>query len=118
MSLFSKQQQDRLTTTRQQHVTGAALTLADSRGPIQLIVNPASTLAALAVSFPANPFDNQVVNISFGGTMTTGTVVTAMTVVANTGQGVIEPAAPGSSAAGKTVAYRYNASNSKWYRLY
>ncbi|GAB4052523.1 hypothetical protein [Spirosoma litoris] len=118
MSLLNKKQQARITLTTQTHVTGATKTLANADGPIQLIVNPAATLSALAVTFPATPFDGQVVTISAGGTMTTGTVVTALTVVANTGQGVLEPTAPGSTAAGKSVSYRYNLGLTKWFRLY
>lgn len=118
MSLLNKQQQERLTATQQIITTGSATTLANAKGPIQVLVNPAATLSAHAITFPATPVDGQTVSIVFGGTMTSGVVVTSTTVVANTGQGVIEPAAPGSKSAGTALAYRYNLANTKWYRLY
>jgi hypothetical protein len=53
---------------------GGAFTIATDR----VFVNPAATLATWVPTFPAGT-DDQQIRIYFGGTLTTGTVVTAVT---------------------------------------
>ncbi|OJW75697.1 hypothetical protein [Spirosoma sp. 48-14] len=118
MSLDISQRFARLSTTRQTITSGSATTLTNAKGPILVLVNPASLLSAHAITFPSAPFDGQRVRLIFGGTITAGNVVvTSCTVVANAGQSVLEPAAPGSKSAGTTLEYVYVASLTKWYRL-
>jgi hypothetical protein len=80
-------------------------------------VNPASTQASLTITMPAAPVDNQRVDISFGGTVTSGAVITSLTMAANTGQALLQSAAPSTGTAGTTISYKYSLSNTKWYRI-
>ncbi len=100
---------------KQTHTTGTSVTL--NNATTWLVVNPASVLSALSVTMPATPTDAQRIEISFGGTLSTGEVVTTLTLAANTGQAILESSTPTTVAAGETIAYRYNSSNLKWYRI-
>lgn len=82
-----------------------------------LLVDPPALLATLSITLPSTPTNGQLVNVSFGGTIINGTVVTALTILPNTGQSILQATTPTSMEAGETIAYRYNSSNSKWYRL-
>lgn len=97
------------------YTSGSTYTLPDNSSWV--IINPSSTVSTLAVTMPANPKDGQREDFSFGGTITSGTVVTSFSVIGNTGQGVIQSTAPASVQAGETISYRFNISLLKWYRI-
>ena len=66
---------------------------------------------------PATPTDAQSILISFGGTVTSGNgVVTALTISPNSGQTLIQSTTPSFVEAGDAIQYRYNLSNTSWYR--
>lgn len=98
--------------------TGTTVTVAPN---VQnLILNLAAT--TMAVTLPAAPYDNEVVTIS-----NSSTIVSTFSVTNNTGQTITQGAAPTSLAAQAAntaataqseVAYLYNASGSKWFRLH
>lgn len=80
-------------------------------------VNPGSTLASHTITLPAAPKNGQEVKIEFGGTLTSGTVVTTLSIAANTGQALIQPSAPTTAVAGDCLIYHYKTANAKWYRV-
>ena len=83
-----------------------------------IYINPASLAATLTLKFPTVPQDQDVVSIQFGGTITgVGTVVTALTLSANTGQTLVGTTLTAANA-GTSTCYQYRASNTTWYRLY
>lgn len=98
--------------------TGTTVTVAPN---VQnLILNLAAT--TMAVTLPAAPYDNEVVTIS-----NASTIVSTFSVTTNTGQTAVQGAAPTSLAAQAAntaataqseVAYLYNASGQKWFRLH
>jgi hypothetical protein len=96
--------------------SGSTVTVADST--THLIINPSATLSSLTVTLPAVPTNGKLVDISFGGTITTANaaVVTSFLVVANTGQGLIGTGTYGQVVTEDHIAYRYNSSLSKWFR--
>lgn len=102
----------KLNESSQTHTSGATLTIAN--GVNVLYINPSSTLTALAITLPATP-SNEIA-IYFGGTLTGGAVVTTLTISANTGQGIIQWSTPSTADAGDAIIYKWNSSNSKWYR--
>lgn len=102
-------------SVKQTHTSGTTVTI--SNATTWLIVNPASTLATLTITMPASPTDAQRIEINFGGTLTTGTVVTDITVAGNTGQSILQATTPSSLEAGEALSYRYNSTNLKWYRI-
>ena len=102
-------------TVSQIYTSGSTVTVNNTT--TWLIINPSATVAALAITMPATPYDNQYVDISTGGTITSGTVITTISVLANTGQTLIQPFALDVIAAGETLTYRYNLSQKIWYRL-
>jgi hypothetical protein len=83
-----------------------------------LIINPSSISAAMTITLPASPSSGQKVEISFGGTITSGNgVVTALSISPNTGQTIIQTSSPGYVQSGDAISYRYNSSNTSWYRI-
>jgi hypothetical protein len=98
--------------------TGTTVTVAP--GIQNLILNLAAT--TMAVTLPAAPYDNQQVTIS-----NASTVVSTFSVAANTGQSLVQGAAPTNLAAQAAntaataqseVAYIYNLANTSWYRIH
>jgi hypothetical protein len=95
-------------TTYLQPATGFAVTIGP--GVSDLILDPAGTLAAGAVTMPVGPGDRQKITVA------TSHTITALTVSANPGQTIA--GAPTTLVANTSFQYRYKASNSTWYRLY
>lgn len=102
--------------TSQDHTSGATVTIA--LGKKVLYINPASVLAALTITLPAAPRNNQVVSIPFGGTIVAGDpVVTSLTVAPNSGQTILDADPPTAGISGDQLMYRYKSGNTKWYRI-
>lgn len=87
--------------------TGFTYTIPDFIG--YTIINPAGVLATGQITMPPNPMDAQVINIL------TGKTITALTLVANSGQSFANTA-PTTLAAGTTISavFLLSASN-KWF---
>lgn len=96
-------------------LTGASLTLTAQQR--RLIVEPAGTIAALTVVFPAAStlVDNQLMGLC------TTQVVTALTLTAGSGTTILNgPTAllvPVATGAGSCVEWVYRAANTSWYRV-
>lgn len=75
-----------------------------------LILDPASTLAALTITFPVSPIQNQEVRISCSQ------IVTTLTFAPSGGDTVSN--APVAFAAGQGYGFIYNLTNTNWYRTY
>jgi len=96
--------------------TSGTQTINDATGIVY--INPATTASTLTLKFPANPQDQDIVSIQFGGTITgTSAVVTTLTLSPNTGQALLGTLLTGANA-GTSTCFQYRASNSKWYKLY
>ena len=67
--------------------TIGGIMIADNVG--MLIYNPETLQALTTITMPPNPIDGQYLTISFGGTITSGTVVTALTILGNVGQTIL-----------------------------
>lgn len=100
--------------TIQVHTSGTTVTV--STGVNILYVDPASTLATLTITLPATPNYRGTLDIFFGGTLTSGNVVTAITISPNSGQTKLEASTPGYVEAGEHISYQYRVANTKWYR--
>jgi hypothetical protein len=81
-------------------------------------INPASTQASLTITMPptATASDGQEVYFSFGGTLTSGTVITALTISANSGQSLVQ-VAPTTGVVGPQIGYRFRKTTTIWYRI-
>ncbi len=102
-----------LTTDREQvHTTGNAITVFNNRSI--LYVNPASTLATLTITLPSTPVNGQEVKISFGGTLTAGTVVTSLSIIGNVGQTILGSSSITSASAGDGYVFKYQSSSNLW----
>jgi len=104
--------------TRQVFSTGGA-TVTVTSGNSVLSIDPATTTASVTATMPASPTDLQEVEIHFGGTITTGIVVTSFTVLANSGQTFKDAAVPIGINALATDYYKWRWYNSKseWERV-
>jgi hypothetical protein len=100
--------------TRQSHTSGTTVTV--TGGNYILKINPSSTLASVTVTLPASPSDMDIVKIEFGGTLTSGIIVTALTISPNSGQTILDNTPPSSALADDYLEYQYDSSLSKWYR--
>lgn len=81
------------------------------------VIDPASTLASYTATLPASPTDGQVVMFVFGGTLTSGLIVTALTISPNTSQAIIDNTPPSSATSDDGLKYYWVSANSKWYRF-
>lgn len=98
--------------TTQVHTTGSAVTVGNSVS--WLIVNPATLLSSLNVTLKANPVDRDEVEISFGGTITSGNVITTLNI---SGGSVVGNINFSNIQVGDVIRYRYNNNNTKWYQV-
>ena len=73
-----------------------------------LYYNNASTTASATITLPAIPIDGHPLEIHFLS------AVTALTIVANTGQTISQQAAPTTAVAGKHYAFIYILSTQTW----
>lgn len=96
-------------STIQVYTSGGAVSI--NSGITWLIVNPASTEGTLQITLPLLPAQSEVVYISFGGTIATGTVISNLTIVGN----VLESTTPSLLEAGDNLTYKFY--NGNWYRL-
>jgi hypothetical protein len=99
------------TETQQTYTSGASVTCNDAT--TWLIIDPATLQSTLTVNLPSSPSANQDVLISFGGTLTTGVVVNTLTISPTP----LQATTPKFIEVGESVGYRWNATNSKWYRV-
>lgn len=83
-----------------------------------LIINPDSTLLSASITFPDTPVNGQILDISFGGTITSPGAVIARAVVLATSasQGIVGETNIGTVTTDDKLSYRYNSLNSKWYK--
>jgi hypothetical protein len=86
--------------------TGFSYTFA--AGVQVLVMNPAGTLAAGTITMPATPADGMTIAFS------SSQAITALVVLANTGQSIVS--AVTTLAAGAGAKYIYRLSNTTWYR--
>lgn len=101
--------------SRQVITTGSSGTV--SGGNYIVTFNPSSTLASYSLTLPASPSDMNVVEIEFGGTLTSGSIVTTLTILANSGQTIIDNTPPASATADNYLKYRYRTASAQWYRI-
>lgn len=96
--------------------TSGTQTINDATGIVY--INPASLAATMTIKFPANPQDQDVISMQFGGAITGVTaVVSVLTLTGNTGQSLVGTALT-SANAGTSTCYQYRKSNTTWYKLY
>ena len=76
----------------------------------------ASTAPTFTLTLPASPTDQQEVKIDAGGTLTSGTEVTTLTISPNSGQTIIQAVTPTTITVGEYISYVYRSATSQWYR--
>ena len=89
--------------------TGTVTIAANVRG---LYLDPPSLLASATIKLPT-AVDGQEIIILFGGTITSGAVVTSLTINGNGGTLIGTPAS--SAVAGTVIRYKYRLANTSWY---
>lgn len=104
-------------TTDSIQVITSGTTATINNGVNVVWVDPSSTLASLAITLPAIPHASKFITFYWGGTMTSGNVVTSISFVGNTGQAIINASLPSSILAGDfSISFKFRSSNSKWSR--
>lgn len=94
--------------SRQIPTTGFAITIANNIA--NLILKPAGTLATGTVTMPATPVDGQEVTIM------SSQIITALTVLANTGQSIDGTFTAAAFAANGFATWKYVLPDTTWYR--
>lgn len=79
-------------------------------------VNPTTTISSLTIILPATSQDRKEVEVNFGGTMTSGTIVTALTINGPNGQPPVQSNTPTSGSYGVTLTYPFDGSISRYRR--
>lgn len=108
-----------ISVTQQVHTTGTGLTV--NNATTWLIVNPTTQLSGLTVTLQPQPYDGQVIEISFGGTINSGVVVSGFNLLPNvTNDQDLLPTVVTTTIfeAGESISYRYKSSNKTWYRRF
>lgn len=103
--------------SQQVYTSGTTITVSNQGGDIWLLLNPSITSSTLTITLDSAPIDGQKIEISAGGTLTSGVVITSLTISANSGQVLLQNTIPTQIRAGETVSYRYKLSNTTWYRI-
>lgn len=88
-------------------------------GANEIIIDPSSTTATQVLTLPVSPPDGTIVNLHFGGTLTSGTIVTSFSVVPGSGAAIIDNSAPTTAVYGDYFRYHYyttNLGSPRWYR--
>lgn len=81
-----------------------------------LLVNPATVVSSLSITFCAAPYQTQIIRIVFGGTITSGNqVVTTLSILPNSGQSVVRKFPSVEAFAGDFLAFQYI--NTNWYQI-
>lgn len=102
--------------TRTVITSGSSSTV--SSGNRLVTFDPGSVLASYTLTMAAAPNDQDVLEIEAGGTVTGGNpVVTALSILANAGQTLVQVVAPTTMDSGEYIRYRYRTANTSWYRL-
>lgn len=96
---------------QQTYTNGSSITC--NNATTWLIINPSSLQSTLTINLPSSPSSNQDIIISFGGTMTSGIVVNTLTLSPSP----LQSTTPKYIEVGESISYRWNATNSKWYRI-
>lgn len=81
-----------------------------------LVINPASTVASLTITFPDTASYKNSLEILFGGTIAYGDeVITSITFTAGSGQTIIMPPESGPINSGTNFHFKYIVSTKTWY---
>lgn len=97
-----------------QFLSGTSGTVTDVSRIMVVNINPASTLSTFTLYMPASPISNSLLYIVGGGTMTSGTAVTTLTINGN-GNTVIGTSSSSLSVAGPNKLLSYT--QGKWFVL-
>jgi hypothetical protein len=100
--------------TNQTVTSGATATVTNYVN--NLFVNPASVLATHTLTLCPSPYNNQITNIYFGGTVTEdNTVVTLFTLLPNAGHTLSVAITNQTMVSGECITLRYVAATLKWH---
>lgn len=94
--------------------TGTSTTLGGSQYRYNIAINPPSVMSTYTINFPASPSVGTTVELSSGGTMTSGTTVTTLIINGN-GHTIIGTNPTTLTAGSATYKWNYNFSSGFWY---
>jgi hypothetical protein len=101
-----------ISDSKQTYTSGSSVIIASQVRA--LYVNPSSAIASLTITMLASPVDGEEILISFGGTITSGTVVTSLTISGNSGQSILGGSFITSASAGDGYTLKWEASTNLW----
>ncbi len=81
------------------------------------VYDPASLQANATITLPANPIDGQIQVIAFGGAITSGTVVTTLTLATTGGQTINVGTAAATGTIEQPLTFMFLAPLNKWYLI-
>jgi hypothetical protein len=98
--------------TRQSITSGISVTGTTANSLVTF--NFPAPISGFAYTFPLGPSDQQVVEFEAGGTLVTGTEITTLTLIANSGQNIIYKIPFNTVDVGDHAKFKWNASISSW----
>lgn len=81
------------------------------------VYDPAALQANATITFPANPYDGQIQAIAFGGAITSGTVVTTLSLATSGGQTINVGTAATTGTVEQPLTFQFLAPLNKWYLI-
>lgn len=80
-------------------------------------INPTTTISSLTLVLPTTSQDRKDVEVNFGGTLSSGTVVTTLTIQGPGGNAPVQSNTPTSASAGQVFTYRYDSTIARYRRI-
>ncbi|PRY29815.1 hypothetical protein CLV58_12577 [Spirosoma oryzae] len=80
-------------------------------------INPTSAIASLTLVLPTTSLDRKDVEVNFGGSINSGTVVTTLTINGPGGTTPVQSNTPGAASAGQVFTYRWDSTISRYRRI-
>jgi len=96
----------------QNYTSGSTMTVGNAVNVVQ--INPASVISALTITLPSTAHNSNEIQFYYGGTITSGTVITSMAFTPPSGTTLIQAVTPGSVEAGETISFKKI--GTIWYR--
>lgn len=97
----------------QNYTSGGNVSIPDN---ISLFIyNPSSTESSATITLPANPIDGQITTIAFGGSVSSGTVVTTLSLSTTGGQTINVGTAAANGMVENPLTFQFVAPLNKWY---
>lgn len=97
------------------YTSGGNVTIPDNVA--LFLYNPSSTESSATITLPTNPIDGQITTIAFGGSVSSGTVVTTLSLSTSGGQTINVGTAAATGTVEQPLTFQFLSPLNKWYLI-